>query len=61
MFEDPAKIAKLERLERTVDDIRRRFGHYSIVRAVTTSDKTLTNINPKDDHTIHPVGYFKPA
>ncbi len=61
IFEDPATIERLERLERTVDDIRRRFGHYSIGRAVTTSDRTLTNINPKDDHTIHPVGYFKPA
>lgn len=59
MFEDTAKREKRERLERTMDDIRRRFGHYAIGRAITSSDKTLTNINPKDDHTIHPVGFFK--
>jgi DNA polymerase-4 len=50
---------KLEQLERTVDDIRRRFGHYAIYRAVVEFDPTLKHINPKEDHTIHPIGYFK--
>ena len=59
MFEDAEKRERMETLERTVDDVRRRFGHYSIGRAITTTDKSLTNINPKDDHTIHPVGFFK--
>ena len=59
LFEDAAKREHMECLERTMDDIRRRFGHYSIGRAITTEDHTLTNINPKDDHTIHPVGFFK--
>lgn len=59
MFEDTEKRNQLERLERTVDDIRRRFGHYAIGRAVTMEDKTLPSINPKDSHSIHPVGYFK--
>lgn len=59
MFEDAEKRDRCERLERTVDDIRRRFGHYAIGRAAIIMDSTLTNINPKDDHTIHPVGFFK--
>jgi len=59
MFENEEQRNRRERLERTVDDIRRRFGHYAIGRAVTSADNTLTNINPKDDHIIHPVGYFK--
>lgn len=59
LLEDEAAREKRERLERTVDDIRRRFGHYSIYRAVVESDPTLTHINPKGDHTIHPIGYFK--
>ncbi len=58
LLEDEAARERMERLERTVDDIRRRFGHYAICRASCTRDKTL-NINPKEDHTIHPVGYFK--
>lgn len=59
MFEDAEKRERMETIERTMDDVRRRFGHYSIGRAITTTDKSLTNINPKDDHTIHPVGFFK--
>lgn len=59
IFEDAEKRARRERLECAMDDIRRRFGHYAVGRAATTTDSTLTNINPKDDHTIHPVGFFK--
>ena len=59
LFEDEAEREKLEQLERTVDDIRRRFGHYAIYRAVVEFDPTLKHINPKEDHTIHPIGYFK--
>ena len=59
MFENTEKRARREQLERTMDDIRRRFGHYVIGRAATTADSSLTNINPKEDHTIHPVGFFK--
>ena len=59
LFEDEAEREKLELLERAVDDIRRRFGHYAIYRAVVEFDPTLKHINPKEDHTIHPIGYFK--
>lgn len=59
LFEDEANRERQEKLERTIDDIRRRFGHYAICRAVVESNKTLKHISPKDEHTIHPVGYFK--
>jgi DNA polymerase-4 len=45
-------------LERTVDDIRRRFGHFSIQKALMLTDRPLTGLNPKDDHVIHPMSYF---
>jgi len=48
-----------ETLERTIDIIRRRFGHYSVQRCAMLLDRQLTGFNPKDDHTIHPVSYFK--
>lgn len=50
VFEDEARREQRERIERTMDDIRRRFGHYAVCRASATVDKTLQNINPKDDH-----------
>lgn len=59
LFADETDRLKKEKLERAVDNIRYRFGHYAINRAVVTMDKTLNNINPKDDHIIHPVGFFK--
>lgn len=60
-FEDPVRREKRERLEVAVDELRRRFGHAAVSRAVTMCDPSLGTLNPKDDHTIHPVGYFKPA
>ena len=49
----------LEELERTVDDIRRRFGHFSVNRAIALLDPTLTNLDARSEHVIHPVGFFK--
>ncbi len=41
-----------------VDDIRRRFGFYSIQRGLMYQDRVLSAVNAKDDHTVHPHGYF---
>lgn len=59
IFGDEAQRDKLERLERSIDDVRRRFGHYSIGRAVYFIDPALRQFNAKGDHIIHPLGYFK--
>ena len=48
-----------ETLEWTIDHIRQRFGHSSILRCTLLEDRQLTGINPKDDHVIHPVSFFK--
>lgn len=53
------KREKLERLEKAVDNIRQRFGNYAVQRASLLKDEKLSRFNPHDDHTIHPVGYFK--
>jgi len=60
LFENPEKRLKRQRLERAMDDIRRRFGYYAILRAGTSVDPTLVQIDPKaGEHIVHPVGYFK--
>lgn len=46
-------------LERTVDRIRERYGHFAIQRAVMLCDPALGNINPEEEHVIHPEPYFK--
>ncbi|MDF2634775.1 MAG: polymerase [Pelosinus sp.] len=48
-----------ETLEFTVDNLHKRFGHYSIQRCSMMLDRKLTGFNPKDDHVIHPISYFK--
>lgn len=52
------KREKLERVDTAVDKVRSRYGYTSVQRAITFTDALLGGINPKDDHNIHPVGYF---
>lgn len=45
------------RLDETVDDLRKRFGNLALRRAVTIGD-SMSGLDPKKDHIIHPIGYF---
>jgi len=56
---NPINNVNAEALEQTIDSIRKRFGHYSVQRCSMMLDPQLTGFNPKDDHVIHPVSYFK--
>lgn len=58
-FADESQIQRHWQLETTIDQIRARFGTASVRRAITLKDRSLGRINPKDDHVIFPVGYFK--
>ena len=51
--------AQAEVLERTVDRLRERFGPYCVRRCTMLEDDRLTGFNPKDDHVIHPVSFFR--
>lgn len=59
LFEDEVLRQKYENLDKAVDSIRARFGHFCIQRASVMADRPLSGIDPKGDHVIHPVGYFK--
>ncbi|SMC80406.1 DNA polymerase Y family protein [Sporomusa malonica] len=48
-----------EELERTIDSLRKRFGHYSVQRCAMLLDRQLTGFNPKDEHVIQPTSYFR--
>jgi len=58
LFEDQNKRFKLEALEQSIDGLRKRFGHYSIQRALLLRDKAL-NGNPVEENIIHPVSFFR--
>ncbi len=53
------KKEKYRNFEYALDKIRNTYGHYSLQRAVMQFDKSLGQINPKDDHVIHPEFYSK--
>ena len=50
---------KHEKLDKVIDTLRRRFGNESICRATMLTDQELSGFNPKDDHVIHPVSFFR--
>ena len=50
---------KAKQLESSIDEIRSRFGYYSITNARLLSDRQLAGFNPKDEHVIHPESYFR--
>lgn len=59
IFESEEQKIKAEKLEMTIDSIRTRFGHNSIMRGTVCLDPALINLDPKSQHTIHPYNYFK--
>ncbi len=46
------------KLENTVEMLRDTYGRDSLVRGVFISNRALSRINPREDHTVHPVGFF---
>ena len=49
---------KQMKVDTAVDDIRRRFGFYSVQRGLMYFDRALSAVDAKADHTVHPHGYF---
>lgn len=58
LFTNETDIIKLEQLDQTLDTIKNRFGNFAIKPAKLMFDSTLSGFNPKEEHTVHPVGYF---
>lgn len=58
IFADESKIIAGEKLDKTLDRLKKRFGNYIIHPASLLTDRGLSAFNPKDEHTIHPVSYL---
>ena len=58
LYAEDQRRDKWERIDRAVDHLRRRYGYMSVRRALLDTDPRLGHINVRDDHTVHPVGYF---
>lgn len=49
---------KLLKADRAVDDIRRRFGYFSIQRGLMYKNKKLSHLDCESMHTVHPHTFF---
>lgn len=45
-------------LDSSIDILKKRFGSYCVRPAVLLADRGLSGFSPKEEHTVHPVGYF---
>jgi len=58
-LDDEEKRRKCETLEHSLDDLRKRYGHQVVQRGVVLADRRYAQINPKEEHVIHPVAFLK--
>ncbi len=58
LFHDENQREKRQKMDVAIDDIRRRFGFYSVKRGLMLGDTILSKVNAKEEHTVHPHSYF---
>lgn len=58
LLPDVAQLQKQEALESAMDDLRNRFGHFSLQKGLMLTDKEVSNLDPKNEHIIHPISFF---
>lgn len=59
IFGEVKKNIKYEKLEKTVDFLKGRFGSDCLKKASQLTDINLTDFDPYEDHKIHPEGWFR--
>lgn len=46
-------------MDQAVDEIRRRFGYFSVQKAFMYQDKALASLDAQSSHTVHPIDCLK--
>ena len=59
LYDDPEKRENRLKIEKTVDDLRRRFGFQAVQRGCMYTDRKLASLNAKEDNTVHPHSYME--
>ena len=57
LFPEEQKAQRRAAIDQTLDHLRKKYGYYSIRRAITLLDPAL-NLDAKGEHIIHPVGFL---
>jgi len=55
---DEKEKERMRNLDLAMMKIRDKYGFYKVKRCTMLLDEELSEFNPKEDHVIHPVGYF---
>lgn len=58
MFLNQEERDKQHKIDLAIDNLRGRFGFYSVQRGMMYLDRSLSKLNAKEDHVTHPRGYF---
>ena len=58
-FFDEERREKEHRMDLAADSIRARFGYGSLQRGLMYQDRVLAALDAKEEHTVHPRGYFE--
>jgi len=58
LFVNEQKRDYQKAIDRTVDDIRRRYGYHSVHRGLTGLDDKLGKLNAREEHVVHPIGFY---
>lgn len=58
-FYDETLYQKKLKLAKATIEIKKKFGSGSLQKAIGLKDKRISRENPKENHVIHPEGYFK--
>lgn len=59
LFGEVKENIKYEKLEKTVDRLRCRFGNDCVKKASQMTDMKLTDFDPYEEHKVHPEGWFR--
>lgn len=58
MFLNQEERDKQHKIDLAIDNLRGRFGFYSVQRGMMYLDRSLSKLNAREDHVTHPRGYF---
>ena len=58
MLYDERQRERRGALDQSLDMLKRRFGSFCVRPATLMKDPRLSGFSPKEEHVIHPVGYF---
>ena len=58
LFVNEKQLSYQREIDKTVDDIRRRYGFGSIIRGLAGIDDKLGALNAREEHVAHPVGFY---